>query len=69
MLNEQVVNMINKFIEVAIQYAMDGSKFTKDQNLAYFDYWVQNKAQNGDATSSDWLIMPPPSEAVEVVTP
>ena len=37
---------MKKSIKETIRYAMHEPKFTKDQNLAYFDYWMKNKAQN-----------------------
>lgn len=49
---------------------MDGSKFNDNQNLAYFDSWVKNKAQNGVFNLKQLVdnIFPLP-KASEVVAP
>lgn len=43
---DKVVDHMKKSIEEVIWYAMDGPEFIKERNLAQFDFWVKNKAQN-----------------------
>lgn len=44
---DQVVNHMKKSIAEVIQYLVDGPKFTEDWYIAYFGFWVKDKAQNG----------------------
>ena len=62
---DQVVDHMKKLIEEAMWCKVDGHKFIYDQSLAYFDYWVKNKAQNKQLVDN---IFPPPKPS-EVVTP
>ena len=39
--------IIKRDLEVAIRHEVDGPEFSGDRNLAGFDFWVKNKAQNG----------------------
>lgn len=61
---------MKKSIEETIRYVVDGPKFIDDQNLAYFDSWVKNKAQNKVVNLKQLIDnVFPPLEVGEVVTP
>ena len=61
---------IKKNMESCIRDAVDGPEFNGDRNLAGFDSWVKNKAQNGVFNLKQLLEnMFPAPEAGEVVTP
>ena len=50
-----MIDLMKKLITEAIQYAVDELKFIEDQNLAYLNYWMKNKAQN-KVFSLKWLV-------------
>src|SRR5665213_2351825 len=62
--------IIKMDMEVAIRQEVDGPEFSGDRNLAGFDSWVKNKAQNGIFNLKQLVEnMFPEVEAGQVVSP
>ena len=64
------VEIIKRDLEVAIRHEVDGPEFSGDRNLAGFDSWVKNKAQNGIFNLKQLVEnMFPEGETGEVLSP